>query len=131
MPTYSGNASLDAFIVGGRWKHHRQHDHYGAESDLYVALAGPVGPWPEGTPVHYVIKDMFSRVLALHVTSPTVKQMAADAVIMPSFSIQWGIFGSFSSSFTEDAWLCGGGSFALDAELMMDAGFYVDAVVIP
>jgi hypothetical protein len=41
MPSSSFTAS--AWIVGGRMRHHRTHDHFGTEPDSAIAISSPIG----------------------------------------------------------------------------------------
>ena len=65
-----------------RWRHHRLRDHFGYESDLYVTLSEPLGPWPVGTPVHYVIASLLDQITALQSTNHTVLYFTANAVLL-------------------------------------------------
>ena len=130
MTTVTGTTTLDAFIAGDRWRHHRTRDHFGAESDLHVVLSADVGPWPEGTPVHYVIASLVSRVLALEANTPTVQAFGAQAWITPWFTARAVIYGTPEGTFTLDAWRCGGGSATMDAYIVGAGSFLLEAFFI-
>lgn len=130
MTTVTGTASLNAFIAGDRWRHHRTRDHFGAESDLNVVLSADVGPWPEGTPVHHVLASLVGRVLSLEGNTPTVRSLVVDAWITPWFTADALIAGSPASSFTLDAWRCGGGSLTMDAYIVGSGSFLLQAFFI-
>ena len=79
MPT--GSFTLDAFIQGERWKHHRQRDHTGADSDLYVMLSTDVGKYPAFTPIHYVLADLVARLIYLEDYRRTYGSFTIDATM--------------------------------------------------
>lgn len=127
-----------------RWQHHRLRDHFGYESDLYVTLSESIGPWEEGTPLHFVIDDLLTRMNALEGSTHKVFSFTAGATLLapggvvevtPGTSV--GVFaanavkrraaaGSFSAaaffdhkgSFTASAWIRFQGSLTASAILV-------------
>lgn len=127
----------DAWIIGGRWRHHRLRDHYGADSDLYVVLESAVGPWPTDTPVHYVLQDIMNRLTYLETHNPPVKlNFTADAVLAAepvpdgTFTAD-AVFGeSFGSIFFIDAIIGENKIFTADAYIIGDRTITVDAFIV-
>lgn len=128
--TSSASATLDAFLAGGRVKHHRLHDHIGAESDLYVAIDSPIGSWEAGTPIHYVIEDLYLRVLELQYGPRVSYSFTADSFIGWWFSLDSLLIGTISKSFIVEAQLGKGGLWTIESLLCGGAWFSLDAIVI-
>jgi hypothetical protein len=115
MPSFT----LDAFIQGQRWRHHRVRDHTGAESDLYVVLSEDIGKYPAFTPIHHVLADMAARLAYLEDWDRTHASFTLDAVIGSQvITLDAAIAGTASGSFTIDAYLNHASSFTLDAVLV-------------
>jgi hypothetical protein len=127
----SGTFSLDAKLVGGRIKHHRLHDHYGAESTQFVAIEEAIGPWGQGTPIQYVIADLFARINALESAYHHFFSFTIDALIPPSFNLDAVIFGNAGNfSFTVGSWVGRGGAFSIDATVRNSTRFTLDSVLV-
>ena len=126
----------DAWIIGERVKHHRVHDHYGAESDLVVVLSSDVGPYVAYTPIHWVLADMLSRLEQLENANRRRSSFTGDAWLAVSGTYGRGTFTAdamfhrdgMTGSFTGDAWFTRGGSFTGDA--WIQATFTGDAYII-
>lgn len=129
--TRTGSTSLDAWLGGGRVKHHRLHDHTGAESDLFVAIDDAIGDWLPGTPIHYVLKDLYDRVISLQQSSKQVHSFSAQAMIGWWFSASASISGPVETSFRMDACFGYGGQVSMNAWLSGGSVFLLDAIVIP
>jgi len=140
----NGSFTANAVIHGGRWQHHRLRDHFGVESDLYIVLDERLGPWEEGTPIHFVIDDLLSRIAALESANRVQGTFAANAYLLSPGSIvesssgTWrGIFWAdaitkrtMAGSFTAQAWFTGGGRITMDAIIIGRRTFTADAVLI-
>jgi hypothetical protein len=140
----SGSFTASAVIHGGRWQHHRLRDHFGVESDLYIVLNERLGPWEEGTPIHFVIDDLLARIEALESANRVQGTFTANAYLLNPGSIvessagTWrGIFWAdaitkrtMSSSFTAQAWLTGGGKITMNAIIIGRRRFTADAVLV-
>ncbi|GAG31763.1 unnamed protein product [marine sediment metagenome] len=124
--------TADAFIVVERWTHDILLDHHGAESDLFVVLSSPIGPWVEGTPIHYVMVDINERLISLESSTKIRAGFTADAVIVGlsgvAFTADAVVLGSRSAGFTVDAILIAGGFLTADA--WIQAGFTADAFIV-
>jgi len=120
---YPRRFMADAWILGERWKHHRVRDHFGIESDLYVALSSNVGPYIAFTPIHWVLEDMITRIQALENSNRIRSNFTADAWLALSGTYGRGVFridavifeAGVASSFSIDARITSGGSFTMDA----------------
>lgn len=138
-----GSFRVDAYLAGGRWQHHRLRDHFGVESDLYVVLSDQLGPWEEGTPVHFVIDDLIDRLNNLESAGHYVTNFSANAYIL-SFgasvegpagtiksvaSVNATIVGPRSGSFTASAFITGGDTFTIDAEIRAQYSFTASAIL--
>lgn len=126
----------DAWIVAEHWRHHRVYDHYGIESDLYVALSEQVGKYAAYTPVHFVLEDMIARIEALESSSKRRASFTFDAWIATSGTYGMGVLftdaivfrSGLSDSFTIDAVITRGGAFTVDAYVA--GGIRVDAFIV-
>ena len=134
MATFTADAvieplrfTVDAFVFGKGYKHHRVNDHYGPESDLHVTLTSDIGKYPSGTPIHYVLDDLASRIIILESSDHIRASFSLDAIVDTSatFSVDASVAGTSSGSFDADAWFSRGDTFALDAWLK--TAFTVDA----
>lgn len=121
---------LDAYIAGGRWTHHRLHDHHGSDSDIYIATSGPIGGWNEGTPIFYVIEDLYQRLVALESNRHVLEGFTLAAFIPLYFPLAAVIAGSSDFAFYFDAVIELGGSFTLAAVIQGGAAFGLDAVIV-
>lgn len=140
----SGTFTANAIIHGGRWQHHRLRDHFGVESDLYIVLNERLGPWEEGTPIHFVIDDLLARIAQLESANRVQSTFTANAYLLTPGSIVEEAAGTWrgvawadavtrrtmSSSFTAGAWLTGGGRLTMDAIIIGRRTFTADAVLI-
>lgn len=138
----SGSFSINAAFVGGRWQHDINNDHFGSLSDLYVAIESPIGPWAEGTPLHYVLEDLFTRIMALGNGTRQVSVLYIDAYIHETLVTQTGSYTqavfridsvkkrNMTGSMTLDAFFELRGSFTADAVIRGSATFTVDAIVV-
>lgn len=139
----SADFTADAWILGERWRHHRQRDHFGVDSDLYVALSEPIGPWDEFTPVHFVIEDLMARLVALETSTHVLGSFTCNAYFAaPGTWIEspagtWtsiarldAVIGSLATtdSFTADAFFNMADDFTADAYLV--GKFSADAVLV-
>lgn len=136
--------TLNAWVIGGRHRHHRTLDHFGADSDLYITLDEAVGPWGGGTPIKYVIADLYARITALSSSTHYVRVAYLNAVVLaPGGSVETsaGTFRAIfwldaiakraaSSSFTLSALITRGGSMTLDAYVQTVGHFYLNAFVV-
>lgn len=124
-----GSFTIDAWITGDRWQHHRVNDHYGPESDLYVVLSEDVGKYVEGTPLHHVVEDMVARIVQLENYQRTFGTFSIDADITDRvFTIDAVISGTIAGSFTIDADIKSIGSFTIDADIV--GRFTIDAMIV-
>lgn len=132
MPDFTANA----WILGGPWQHHRLRDHYGVETDLFVVLSEDVGPYAAFTPLHFVIEDMVSRILALENGERQAGSFTASAWIATSGTYGRGVIFAdsvirrtgMSGSFTVNAVITRGGSFTADAFIQL--AFTADAYIV-
>ena len=113
--------TMDAWIVNDRWRHHRERDHFGPESDLHVVLSEDVEGYPASTPIHFVLDDLVRRLTNIESSNRVRASFTADAYLYKpataSFDIDATIKGSVSDSFTVDGFFTDEpfGTFALDA----------------
>jgi len=115
--------TADAWILGGRQRHHRVRDHFGAESDLYVALSADVGPYIAYTPIHWVLSDLVSRIAALENNNRVRSSLTADAFLAANGTYGRGFFTADAvktetitvATLTADAVFAYGGSITADA----------------
>jgi len=116
-------ATMDAWIVEERWRHHRIRDHFGAESDLFVVLSDDVGGYIALTPIHFVLDDLVSRIEALESNNRIRHAFTMDAYFYaPEFG-----------SYVADGIVKGpqSGSFSIDAHIIdyPQANFGLDAFI--
>lgn len=127
----SGSFTVDAWILGTRWQHHRTRDHFGAESDLYVTLSQNIGPWLVGEPIHEVLQDIVDRLVALEGSLRVHGSFTIDAYIWPHFfTIDAILEAPRANSFSIDAFFNRGTSFSVDAWLRPTASFTIDAILV-
>lgn len=140
----SGTFTANAYIHGGRWQHHRLRDHFGVESDLYVVLDERLGPWEEGTPIHFVIDDLMARITELESANRLHGTFTANAYLLRPGSVVETAAGTWrgaiwadaitkrtlSGSFTTGAWLTGGGTISANAIIIGRRTFTADAVLV-
>lgn len=112
--------TLDAWTVGSRLKHDRQVDHFGTELDTVIAIDGAIGKYPSGELLHDVLADMVARITALEDGNHVVASpFTLNAFIAGWIGLNAVIFRSGSAAtFTLDAIVGQGGTFALDAYLL-------------
>lgn len=133
MSDFTANAVL---TNDARARHHREHDHKGSDLDLYVALSGPVGPWTAGTPIHFVLADLVTRISQLESGSVLVRPGAFSAYayfIGTTIYANAVIGGTASGSLTANAVLNDWtqfGSFSANAVVNIGSSFTAAAVVI-
>lgn len=120
--------TLNAWAIGGRHRHHRTRDHFGADSDLYVVIDEPVGHWLAGTPVKYVIEDLYDRIIRLmsydhhirvayinaYVMAPTIG-IEVDGTVRTFMWLNAVTQASLTSTFTLRALVIHGGACTIDA----------------
>ena len=117
--------TADAWIIGGRQRHHRVRDHFGAESDLYVVLSEDIGPYIAYTPIHWVLADFVERIEALENTNRHRANLTADAFLAANGTYGQGFFTADAvkaetitvATLTADAVFGYGGTFTADAFL--------------
>lgn len=138
----TGSFTIGAFIGNDRWRHDINNDHFGDLSDLMVVIESPVGPWPQGTPLHFVLQDLAGRMLSLEDGEHRVGRFYVDSVLMayggsysPSAGTYVSIFGIFaairrsrSGSFTAGASFRK--IFSVDAIVKGQYSFAINAVVV-
>ena len=108
--------TIDAWIIGERWKHHRVRDHFGPESDLYVVLSEKVGKYEAFTPIHWVLADMAQRLVYLEDYTRTKASFSVDAWISDQVIVVDAVIKrTISGSLLVDAVLSKGGVFTVDA----------------
>lgn len=136
--------TLSAWVIGGRHRHHRTHDHFGADSDLYVGIDEAIGNWGAGTPVKYVLADLYDRIARLTSYNHQIRVAHLDAVVLApggTVEIAAGTFAtlafldavvinSLSASFILRAQVGRGGTVTLDAYVKGTGLFYLDAYII-
>jgi hypothetical protein len=134
--------SAHAYIVHDRWRHDINNDHFGDLSTLGVVIEAPVGPWVEGTPLHYVLDWFAQRIIDIESVTKHKRNFGANAYILaPGITVDLGgglimgvmdahsvLLKSRSSSFTADAFKAF--AFSLDAHLRGYAEFTLEAVVV-
>lgn len=125
-----GSFTGDAFISDYGQKHHRLHDHRGADSDLYVVLSQRIGPYEEYTPVHFVISDLLDRIARLESSDRVRSSFTGDAYIATTMFTGDAVIKQLAieGSFTGDAYVAFGGSFTGDA--FIQQMFTGDAYII-
>ena len=130
---------LSAWVVGQRWQHSRELDHFGTQPDTVIVLDGAIAKYADGAVLHDVLEDMVARITALENANHVVPSpFTLDAFIQPSFPLNAVFFKTTTATFTLDALLSGGGSFTLDAFLLRAASasftfsaYLIDNVLLP
>lgn len=131
-----------AYIVGDRWRHDINNDHFGDLSTLGVVIDAPVGQWEAGTPLHFVLDWFAQRIIDIESVDKQKFSFHTDAYILaPGSTVEvsgtvYGVWTTYSVvrvpdtgfSFTADA--IKGLVFTLDAHLRGYAEFNLDAVVV-
>jgi hypothetical protein len=107
----------DAWILGNRLRHHREHDHYGEIPDTSVIINGAIGPYPDGTDVHTVLLGLYDRQAALEAGTLRTRNFNADAYLQPNFKGDAVIKRTIADTFTLDAYFGRSGSFTADSFL--------------
>lgn len=139
MPSFTGDAEIvpfrftgDAWVIStGRATHHRQRDHFGPESALYVVLEEQVGKYVADTPIHFVLEDLVARMEALENGEVIIDSFTGDAWIIDTRFTGDAVIlvTDIVRTFTGDAWVTKGGSFTGDAVIVQS--FTGDAYFIP
>jgi len=135
--------TLDAWIIADRHPHHRVRDHYGLELATNIVLDEAVGGYPARTTVQEVLAGLYARVIALDSFNHHVSTFTLDAAILAlggvsgsgtltgALALYSVLRGTRSGDFTLDAWLARGGSFTLDAVILVPSpSFTLDAWII-
>ena len=131
--------TLNAWVISGRHRHHRTRDHFGADSDLYITLDEPVGPWGAGTPVKFVIQDLYDRINRLTSFNHNIRVAWLDAYVLAPATTSGGkgvkpldaiVKVTPSSSFTVAALIVRGGSATINAWVRPNGRFYLNAFVV-
>lgn len=131
-----------AYIVRDRWRHDINNDHFGDLSTLGVVIEAPVGPWVEGTPLHFVLDWFAQRLIDVESVTKHKFNFSSNAYILtPGDSVDIGggtiltvndlqavILESYTDSFTVDAFKSF--AFTIDAHLRGYAEFTLEAVVV-
>lgn len=125
-----------------RWRHHRTRDHFGIDSDLYVVLSEPIGPFAAGTPIHHVIDALVAGQAALESGNHQVSNFNANAVLHGAgglITIGGTSTGAFSAnsiiktatprSFDAFAWVVMGGTFTANAVIRGAGSFTANAIL--
>lgn len=114
-----------------RHRHHRQRDHFGSDSDLYVGIDGPIGPWEQYTPVKYVLEDLYSKMATLASSNRHVATFAVNAYVLAPGSTVGSVPGNIRSIFTVKATVkkAGAGSFIIYAIVIKGGNFTINAWV--
>jgi hypothetical protein len=128
--------TVDAWVMGERWRHHRVRDHMGMESDLYVTLSEDVGKYAAYTPIHWVLADLVARITSLEDSNQHRASFVADAWVALSGTYGHGVLRADSvirrtgmaGSLLANAVITRGSSFAADAVIL--AGFRADAFIV-
>jgi len=127
---------VDAWVIGDRWRHHRVRDHFGPEDARYVVLYENVGPYPAGTPVHYIIEDLFAKINQLENTERRRFDFSVDAFLSAIGTYGFGylrmdaaiLVNTETTLTTLDAWKQLGSTFSADAIIM--PAFTIDAFLL-
>jgi hypothetical protein len=137
--------TLSAWIYGGtRRRHHRTRDHFGPESGHYVILNERIGPFEEGTPIHFVIEGLLARLTSIESFDKHRGSFTVDSIILGPgytagtapgtmrsvFTLDSLLFGSPTESWTFDALLVKGGSFSLDSWIGGAGRFTLSAFIV-
>jgi hypothetical protein len=126
-----GTFGVTAYIVGDRWRHDIVNDHFGDLSSLQVITEKWFGPYPPGTPLHYVLDWLVNRIVELESVEKGYGKLFLNAYILAlGGSVESGgtVRGAFGIDGVKFQAVSGGGrQFYLDAELTM--GFSMDAYI--
>jgi hypothetical protein len=130
-----------AYIVGDRWRHDINNDHFGDLSSLGVIIDAPVGQWEAGTPLHYVLDWFAQRIISIESVTKRKYSFHTDSYVLglgETVEVSGTVYGvwaaysvidkSYTDSFTADA--IKGLVFTLDAHLRGYAELNVDAVIV-
>lgn len=142
--TLTADAIIGTNLVGNRWQHHRLRDHFGYESDLYVTLNERIGPWEEGTPIHFVIEDLESRLIALESSNHKVFSFTGDSIILAPGGVVETAPGTWraafltnavkkktgTTTFTANAYVNRGGAFSANACIRFQGSFTCSAILV-
>lgn len=140
---FTADAVIGVNLIGNRWQHHRLRDHFGLESDLFIGLSERLGPWEEGTPLHFVLEDLISRMDALESSTHNVSSFTGDGIVLApggtvssSGTVRSVYFADAvlkkipSRSFTAQAFITRGGSFTANANIRFQGSLTADASLV-
>ncbi len=135
MATRSGSFTVNAWLIGHRWQHHRQHDHFGAESDAFIMLSQKIGIYEEQTSVHAVLADLVNRIYILETSTRTrgnftLNAWFSRATVTKPFQLDAVTRRASTHTFLLDAWKVGGGKFTLNAVIRGGGRFTLNAMVV-
>jgi len=126
-------------VISGRHRHHRTRDHFGADSDLYVTLEEPIAHWGAGTPLHYVLAELWDRQAAFASGDHQVRVLYLNSWVMTTSVNEGGrgikaldaiVKRTPTGSFTIQALIVTGGSATLDAWVSGAASLSLNAWVV-
>lgn len=127
MPVFT----MDAYVVGDRWRHDIVNDHFGDLSSLQVVSEQWFGPYPPGTPLHYILEWLVNRIIDIESREKGFGQVSMNAYLLDlGGSVESGgtVRGAFSIDGVRFQAVSGGGRhFYLDADFVM--GFNMDAYI--
>lgn len=139
MPT--GSFGLGAYIVSDRWRHDINNDHFGDLSTLSVIIEAPIGRWPQGTPLHFVLDDIATMLSEAESKDMQLYSFGAYAIIVgPGGTVTSGSNvrsalsvnairkRSYTATFAANA--VKGKAFTIDAIIRAQAYFSVNAVIV-
>jgi hypothetical protein len=135
----SSTKTLDSWVIGGRHRHHRTRDHFGADSDLYITIEQPIGPWGSGTPVKYVLEDLYARMATLTSATRNNRVASLNAFVLAPSTTSGGrgvkplnaiVFKNVSNSITLNCMVTKGGFATVDAVVASRGTLYLNAFVI-
>jgi hypothetical protein len=119
---------VGAYIVNDRWRHDIVNDHFGDLSSLQVVTERAFGPYPAGTPLHYILEWLVSRIIEIESRVKGFGNLFINAYILglgdvvESGGTVRGVFSIDGVKFKANAHV---GTMGIDAEFVM--GFKMDA----
>jgi hypothetical protein len=137
------NFSVGAYIVGDRWRHDLTNDHFGDLSSLQVVTEQYYGPYPPGTPLHYVLDWLVNRIVALESVEKGYGNFGIQAYVL-AYGDVIDLGGTSLGIFSIDSvkWMYRGGmnftidaadfvhAFSMDAKIRFQGELYIEAVVV-
>lgn len=134
--------TINAYIVGDRWRHDLTNDHFGDLSSLQVVSEQYFGPYPPGTPLHYILEYLVNRIIELESRAKGFGNFGVNAYLLDlGGTVESG--GTVRGALGIDAvkWSYIGGknfkidgvfafSFSMDAAIRFEGAIYLDAVVV-